>query len=99
MAGVRKSGVVNPYQYDPCVDCGGPARRYKGGHGRCRSCEDARRAYLHGSESGYTAGCRCEPCRAAHTEARARRRAAMSDEQRAAVRERDRARKRRRAAA
>lgn len=92
---MRKSGVINPYQYDPCVDCGEPARRYPGSRGRCRPCDDKRRAYKHGTESGYKAGCKCEPCRVAASQGRARRRAAMSDEARAAVRQRDRDRKRR----
>jgi len=71
---MKKDGVTNPYQYDPCIDCGKPARRYLGGKGRCRDCNDIHRAAAHGTDSKYMSGCKCRRCKKAHADARRLRR-------------------------
>lgn len=71
---MKKDGVANPYQYDPCIDCGKPARRYEGSKGRCRDCNDIHRAAQHGTESRYMKGCRCPRCMRASAAARRHRR-------------------------
>ena len=67
----------------PCVDCGAlvwvhdrRARSVVEEHGgRCRSCWlRATGQLVHGTTGGYRRGCRCDECRRASAEARARHR-------------------------
>jgi hypothetical protein len=51
-----------------CVDCGGKTSWSDSSRPvqRCASCQRIAAQFQHGSHSGYTCGCRCDPCRAAH---------------------------------
>lgn len=54
-----------------CERCGAPTA-WQGGRGRpksarfCRDCFVLVKAWQHGTNSGYTKGCRCDECKAAH---------------------------------
>jgi len=75
---LRERGTGS-YRRDMCA-CG---NRKTVGRKQCRACRDAERAAQHGTESGYSAGCRCDECRAASAAARRRRRAADPEHTRA----------------
>ncbi len=72
-----------------CIDCGAPVwGRFPSrvGNGRCRACDVERRTTsldeLHGTETGYSRGCKCAECRAAASAARRRRRLANAEHDR-----------------
>lgn len=79
---MKKPGVKNPYQYQECVACGQPARRYAGSRGRCRDCYVAETIIEHGTENSAKR-CHCDECRAAAVAARRRRRQANIEAARA----------------
>ena len=83
------------YAKDACPGCGEPKRVIAE---MCASCRRALIFPVHGTESMYRRGCGCDSCREAVRVARAVRRAAMTDEQREAVRLRDNERRRKKAA-
>lgn len=65
----------------PCSGCGAPVwrRGLKPTTGLCRRClGETRRTAVHGTESRYTGGCRCDECRGASRDARRRRRARVA---------------------
>jgi hypothetical protein len=58
-------------QRGSCERCG-TSTAWKGGNGRdkssrfCRECFAIVNAWQHGTNSGYTSGCKCAECKAAH---------------------------------